>query len=391
MTRGTDFGTKYAAKFQTQLNTVAADLYGGANTVTVGAGDQMLFDSLDITSTPGYYEDASTNGTQIATGKLISEKPVGIAGATKIYTYGMERMLVAAVGYCRLDAPATDGVSFCHLLALPPNGKDQRAYTSAEASLAGVGYDADDRINAYMTMVKSDGGPVDFIAKNVSIKSFSLKAESKGPLMLEFNGTAETEVRDATKAARAAVTIASGTQDAFYMLRDFRTAGGVTGVMIGPPASMEAVAALSFAVNVDFGQAENMVPTGTSNDGLAQAEPVATGMTKVTIEVKRYLYDTDNPKTWEQAGTEIAFSAEAVKGLRGFGIAIRSMRIDAVEIDRADGGSITITATAYVPTATSAEFTAFRTFDAVELDNPNDSVMLVKIISPEDTNQLRAV
>jgi hypothetical protein len=392
MARTTDFGIKYGAKFQTQINTVPADLYGGANGVTLGAGDQVLLDDLMITDTPEQFKDIAVNGTQFAQDQIVSAILVPVQGSTKVYTYGIENLLVSAFGYQRLDGPVANSGVYGHLLCVPPNGKDQRAYNATEAALTLTpAYDVDDRINAYMTFVKHMG-PSDQIAKNTSIKTFSIKGESRGPLMLEFTGTAETSTRDATRAQGLALTVAANTQNQWYMLRNCRNAStGASGVKMGPAGALVEVSALSFAINVTAGQADGQIPTGTANGGLSQAEPVATGETEIIVEVKRYLHDTDTYKDYEQVGTEIACSIEAVYGTRKLALCIPRMKITAAVEDKADGGSITITGTALVPTAASEAFTAIRTINATEMALPFTTAFYAVLVSPESVNQMRSV
>lgn len=390
MTRTTDFGLQYGAKFSKQLDTTPADLYGGANSQVPGANDLMKFDELKLTDTPEQFQDVSTNGTQFETGQLVSATPVQFQGTIKAYTHGIERLLVSALGYERLDGPVENAGKFCRLICLAPNGKDQRTYTAAEAALV-VGYDADDRINTYLNFAVTKG-PSDELAKNGSIKSFTIKAESKGPLMLEIAGSAERLTRDATKAASAALTLASGTQQSYYMLRDFRDPStGASLIKMGPAGSMTALSALSMSVSVELGQADGQYPTGTSNGGLSQAEPVATGPSTITVEIKRYLQNNDTFKTWEQVGTEVAFSAEAAKGDDGLAICVQRLQVTAVELDEADGGSITITAKGYLLSATSEAFTAIRTFNSAIIDLPFNTGMFLKVVSPNAVNQLRSV
>ena len=388
LNRTTDFGMRFAIDMQKQLNTVPADLYGGANTVALGANDEMLLDEVTISDDPEFHVDEANNGTQIARGQDLVAVMVPISAKGKIWARGAERLLVSALGYESVAGPTLHTTSrYARVIALSPIGKDQRTYTTAEQAAVVSGYDADDRINVYQTVGRLMG-PSEEIVKNVSWKSVKFSCEQKGPLMIEVSGTGEKLTRDATKATSPNWSVLASSQSTWFAMRHCTA-------KLGAPSSQAAISLLDFSVSAELGQAEGQVPTGTGNSGLAQAEPVSTGMTEVTVEGTIYLHNTDQLKTWEQAATELCLSLDFLRADSDrLVICIPSMKLVSVEADGADGGSIKFTAKAFLPTG-SDPFATERTFGGSPVAVPtvlgSAVPMYVVLDNTISTNWMRAV
>jgi hypothetical protein len=384
MSRTKDFEVVGAASFQKQMETVAADLYGGANDVTLGAGHKKRFMSLNINDGTNVSTDESTNGTQIQNNQELDSVMPTFDAEHALYESGVTDLLTHALGFEALDGPKTDGASdYVHMILLNSTGKDQREYTTAEQALVSSGFDPADRINLAMHIAQNMGPSVKH-AKNCYTNAFEIASSQGGSLSLKFSGTAESISRDATKSG-----FTSWSYPANTFARRFRHYEA--SISIGPIAgSISEVDCMEFAAKASFGQAEQQ-PTGTSNGGLSRAEPVSTGSSEVTVDVRIYKHDSDTMKGYEADQSILSLKAEYVRGTKFVKLLIPEAQVVNVQEDHADGSSLLVSLRCRIPTVAKDPFSTERTVNAVEWALPFASPLYIMASDNINTNWMRAV
>jgi hypothetical protein len=363
MARTKNYAIQGAVSFQKQLGTVAADLYGGANDVTLGAGHLKFFsDPITIDDGIESIEDTAINGTQISNdSENISAVPT-VEMPFNIHGNGDLDLLVTAFGWEALDGPKANATNNTHMIPLQIRGREQREYTAAEQALITVGFDTDDRINTY-THVGLDLGPSTLHAKNVVIKGFEIGSTQKQELKAKLTGTAEKLTRDAAKTGVANwAKIVGAYASTFKHYNAVFSVGPVSGTLVATQVT-------EFMIKVNHGLAEGIIPTGTSNGGLAQAEPMSDGLSEVTLDFKVYKHDSDLYKTWQINKTAIFAKMEYTRGSEFLGFYIPLMKVVTAQPDPADGGSVQVSCKLYLPAAADP-FTTERTVVATEWTLP---------------------
>lgn len=379
-----NYALRCATKMQKQLNTVAADLYGGANDVTLGTGNKkrMDLDAVSIVDATEKVVDTAVNGTQSQNyQETVARLPTfEIAGS--MHTQGDVDLIVSSAGWEALDGPkAHDTGKYTHLILLDNRGREQRAYTAAESALITAGYDADDRINTYFHLAV-DKGPSTEHAKNCVVKGFELGSQQKQPLKFKATGTAESLTRDASHTNVSSWTEASGAFLAHFMHYNAVFSLGTVG------GSLTATQILEFNLKVNHGLAEGNIPTGTSVGGLAQAEPLSDGFTEVTVDFRVYKHDTDAYKGYETGDTFLSAKMVYTKGDKVFGIYLPNLQVVNAQDETGDGGSVMVSCRAFLPTAADP-FTADRTISATEWVLPFTTPVYFIAKDSDQTNYMR--
>jgi len=384
MGRTKDYAIQSAAKFQKQLNTVPADLYGGANDVTLGAGVIKQFDSLDINDVTEKIVDSAINGTQADNyQETVARLPtVEISGT--MHTIGDVDLLVSTMGWENLDGPkAHTAGKYTHFIPMVETGKEQREYTAAEQALVSSGFDADDRINTYMHLARELGPSVEH-AKNVVIKSFEFSSSQKQELKIKMSGTAESATRDTSKTGLDAWTTTAGNYAGTFKHYHGKLSVGLVG------GSAAEIQCLEFACKGSFGLAEGVVPTGTSQGGLSQAEPLSDGKTELTVDFRVYKHDTNLYKNWETGDTKIFLKMEYTRGDSFLGFYLPLLQVVSAQMEAGEGGSVLVSCKGFLPTAADP-FTTERTVGGSPWAVPFKTRMYLIAKDLDPTNWLRKV
>lgn len=350
ITQTKDYGLLYAARNQQCIQPAAADLYGGGNVETLGAGHLMRLDEANITDVPEQFEDISSSGNVAMHGQEVSAVPVSWDAKTKLYANGLESLLLACFGYEDLEGPINYSTTeYSHLFEISSCGMDQREYSSDEQTRAAAhlpayspAYAAGDKINSYIVLGKEQG-PSELIMANGAVTEFTISAEQKGPIMLEMSGTGETLTRDAAK-----TTSPNWSKDAAQFNNWFALRHCVA--KFGPLGGLNQVCIFGFEIKVTHGRADDLFPTCTTNSGLSRGEPVSTGSLEVEVSFQINKHDTDVYKTAEQAGTIYGLSITATRGVNVLSLLFPHLSIVSAEPEITDGSRINVTAKAFIPT-----------------------------------------
>jgi hypothetical protein len=354
MARTKDFTEIVAVKFEKQKLTTAADLYGGANAVAVGADNQILYKTCVILDGVEKVVDEAINGTQANN----SEETVALLPTVEIeadlYDAGNLPLIVAGMGWEALDGPKTSGALKAHLIPFNVLGQDQRDFTTAEQTLIGGTWGATDKVNLGLH-VAQDSGPSTKHAKNAYFDSMEISSQAMGMLGIKLSGTAEVNTLDATHA-----TVSSWTKKATSFISRWKhyqstaTFGAIGG-------SQTVVQILDFSIKATRGMAKDNVPTGTGNGGKARAEPLATGRSEVTLDFTIHKDDTDQWRTWQIGDTLLQFKNEFVSGLKKLGFYFPQIQITALDAKADNGSSVTVSCRAFLPVGVDP-FATERTF-----------------------------
>jgi len=358
MSRTKNYAIQTAAKMQKQLNTVAADLYGGANDVTLGAGSLMQVTECIMDDGTEVIVNQDINGTQTPNYQDTVAKVPTVEVSTTVHSAGDLPFIVSALGWENLDGPKSNGTNYTHLIPLQIRGKEQRAYTAAEEALVVSGFDADDRINPYIHIARELGPSVEH-AKNVVFKGIEIGSQQKQELKMKLAGTAESLTRDATKTGVSTWAKVTGA-----FANTFKHYQGV--FTVGPQGgTLVATQVLEFMVKINHGLAEGVIPTGTSNSGLAQAEPLSDGLSEVTVDFRVYKHDSDLYKGWQTGDTKISAKMEYTRGSEFLGFYMPLLQVVNAQVEPGEGGTVLVSCRAMLPTATDP-FTTERTVSATE-------------------------
>lgn len=386
MSRTKDFQVIQAAGFQTQLDTVAADLYGGVNDVTLGAGNLKGFSEagqLNFSDGTNVSVDDAVNGTQDPNGQEITGTMPTYDGTHSIYESGTTDLTVHAMGWEDLAGPKEEDSKYVHLIPFNNLGKDQRAYTTAESALVSSGYLATDRINLAMHFARLTGVSEEHL-KNGYCNSFEFSSSAGNPLQLKLSGVGESLTRDTGKS-----TYANWTKQAnSFSKRFMHYEGAFTLGTLG--GSLTSRGILEFTVSANQGMATDNQPTGTSNGGLNRAEPLSTGMSEVNVTFRIYKHETDDYKTWEAGQTVLSAKMAYTRGGNYCNFFFPELQVVSAEPDFGNGGSVLVTCKAKLPTGTDP-FSTDRTVDSVLWALPFRSAFYMMIKDNVNTNWMRAV
>ena len=364
MAQSKDFALRYALKKQVGNTPASEDLYGGGNWPTMTTNVQTRWNELTITDTPEKYQDVSSTGNQFLKDKEVSNVPVTWTGSTAIFVDNSLTELVSAMGYEDLSGPINyDTTKYAHLITLQPQGKDQRLYTSAEAALATANtdltpaYDPTDQINTYLEL-GVEMGPYDKYCINANTSEFTLSCESKNPLMLEMSGQGErvSYMPGSVLSPQWTERVACD-ENKFFMRH--------ATCEFGPVGSAIDKAIFNFSVTVSQGVADDLFPTGTSNNGLSRAEPVSTGEQTVQVEFQINKHDTIDYKNYEQADVECQLKIAFVRGDKSLDLLFPALNVISAEPEISDGSKINITAEAHIPCGADP-FTTERSISGTE-------------------------
>ena len=385
-----DFSIEHAICFEKQIQASEADLYGGENSNWPGAGDKMQVKANIETQTGReYYTDASMNGTQFNGAKRITaELPSAASITTDGWVQGMERLLLAGMGYASAGGPEPDSRYgfFRHFFVIPQRGKNQRKYVQEEIELAGSGYAASDIINLYLCVSQKLGPYVQHV-RNVAVKEFEISCSAKNPLQITMSGPAERIDRDDSKESAEEWTIADGAFKDWYQLSDFKCFLAPSG------ESAPACSITEFSAKVSHGMSDDNTPTGTSNNGLSRAEPLPSGKSGITLDLTVYLHDKTVYEDWAKNETILQCKLIAMRGFYKFAILFPRLAITQVTPNFDGAGSVQFSLEASWP-SNETELAAIGDSFADErsgMDWPQASLMGVLVTSRENRNPMRGM
>lgn len=382
--RTKNYAMKTALKMQKQINTVSADLYGGANDVVPGTGNLKYFDECVINDPAEKIVDTAINGTQADNFQETVSVIPSVEVSASVHTAGDNDIIVSTIGFEALDGPKSHASGkYTHLILLQERGKEQREFSTAEQALIGATFDADDRYNCYCHIAQ-DQGPSTLNAKNVVFKGFEFSSQQKQELKCKFTGTAESVNRATPSGQTSGWTKNSGTLESTFKHYQGALSVGVEG------QSLASIQCLEFAVKGNFGLTEGVIPTGTSNGGLAQAEPLSDGKTEITVDFRIYKHDTDVFKTYELVDTFLSAKMEYTKGDNFLGFYFPRLQVVSATPEFGEGGSILVSCRAFLPIGADP-FTTERTVNATEWALPFSTRMYLISKDASSTNWLRAV
>ncbi|MDR0517194.1 MAG: hypothetical protein LBH25_09150 [Fibromonadaceae bacterium] len=375
-----DFSIEHAICFEKQLQTTDADLYGGEAQNLPGAGDKIPAEAnAEFQKGTEYYTDASMNGTQFNGNKRkTAELPTLGSLNVKGYTQGLERILLAALGYAKVDGPSPiqDGY-YKHFFIVPPKGKNQRRYTQEEKDAAGNSYSDADFINLYLC-VSQKLGPYAQHARNVAVKDLEIACSAKSPLQITISGPAERIDMDETKAGTENWSYGANFNE-WFQLSDFKCYISKAG------ETLSQVSVTEFSAKASHGISEDNTPTGTSNNGLSRAEPMPSGKSTITLDLTIYLHNKAIYENWEKDEAVLQCKLEAVRGLYKFAILFPRLQITQTQPNFDGAGSIQLSMEASVPSNMEELQNSFGE------DWPGASVMGVAVVSKENRNPMRGM
>jgi len=381
-----DFAIEHAVRFEKQLNATDADLYGGDNQNWPGAGDKMQVDAnIDVQTGREYYTDASANGTQFNGAKRITaELPSAASLSSDGWVQGLERLLLAGLGYASPKGPDSAGSGlYRHFFAIPPQGKNQRKYSDAESAQV-PGYHLTDIINLYLC-ISQKLGPYARHVRNVCIKECEIACSVKSPLKLTMSGPAERIDYEPSKASTAAWTISDGAFKDWYQMSDFQCYLGPAG------SSAPAVSITEFSAKASHGISDDNTPTGTSNNGLSRAEPLPSGKSTVTLDLTVYLHDKDIYEQWARNETILQCKLVATRGVYKFALLFPRLAITQVTPNFDGAGSVQFSMEASWPNS-EQELAAIQSSFPEERgasEWPQPSLVGVVVTSKENRNPMR--
>ena len=389
-TASRDFSIEHAICFEKQLQTTPAYLYGGEAENWPGEGDKIPAEAnAEFQKGTEYYTDASMNGTQFNGNKRkTAELPTLASLNVKGYTQGIERLLLASLGYASVAGPMQDSQNpeyYKHFFIVPPKGKNQRKYTTDEATLAGSQYNIDDIINLYLC-VSQKLGPYAQHARNVAVKDLEMTCSAKNPLQITVSGPAERIDREDSKASTANWSYGAAF-DEWFQLSDFKCYIGLA------DGEVSSVSVTEFSAKASHGLSDDNTPTGTSNDGLSRAEPLPSGKSSITLDMTIYLHDKTVYEDWERDGGTLQCKLVATRGSSKFAILFPRLQITQTQLNFDGAGSIQLSMEASWP-GSEAELDAMKASFAEERGDvawPEASVMGVLVVSKEGRNLMRGM
>ncbi|MCL2207015.1 MAG: phage tail tube protein [Fibromonadales bacterium] len=385
-----DFKIEHAVCFEKQLQATESDIYGGDADNWPGQGDKLPTESnAEFQKGAEYYTDAAMNGTQFNGGKRkTAELPTVASLAVKGYLQGIERILLAGLGYASVAGPSADAQKpgFCkHLFVVPPQGKNQRGYTAAEAAKAGTAYSESDIINTYLC-VSQKLGPYAQHARNVAIKDFEIACSAKAPLQITTSGPAERVDKEPSKESAKAWSFGAD-YDKWFQLSDFKC-------FLAPKGeALEKRSITEFSLKISHGLSDDNTPTGTSNDGLSRAEPLPSGKSTITLDLTIYLHDKKLYEDWQDNETILQCHLVANRGSYQFSLFLPRLQITQTTPNFDGAGSVQMTMEASWPPGEEelAELAQSFATERYGIEWPQTSVVGVMVVNKENRNPMRGM
>jgi hypothetical protein len=383
-----DFAIEHAICFERQLQTTESDIYGGEANNWPGEGDKLPAESnAEFQKGAEYYTDAAMNGTQFNGNKRkTAELPTVASLNVKGYTQGIERILLAGLGYASVAGPAPDSQNpgyYRHFFTIPPQGKNQRLYTEEEATKAGANYEIHDIINMYLC-VSQKLGPYAQHARNVAVKDFEIACSAKSPLQITASGPAERIDREPSKESTKAWSFGADF-DKWFQLSDFKCYLSAVG------EAMQTRSITEFSLKASHGISDDNTPTGTSNYGLSRAEPLPSGKSTITLDMTIYLHDKTLYEDWQNNETILQCELVATRGAYRFAILFPRLQITQTTPNFDGAGSIQMSLEASWPNSED-ELAAIADSFAEErngMEWPQTSVAGIIVTSKENRNPMR--
>lgn len=382
-----DFSQEFGLVKEVGNQATPADLYGGGNSPTLGAGSRVRWEEMEITDTPEKYKDVGSTGNQFTKNDVVSAVPVSWSGKTDVFVDHTLTEIGCSFGFEELSGPVAFGTGLhSHLISLDPQGKDQRLYTPEEASDASANvnfspaYDPTDQKNMYMRLMKALG-PSDDSVENASVSSFKIMAEAKTPIKLEMSGTGERVIRDETKAQSANFTDRVGCEEGRFFMRHCTAQVGEIG------GAVQDLSIFSFEVAVEQAQAEDLFPTGTSNDGLSRDEPVSTGEQTITGSMVINKHDTIQWDQYKELDTKLHLKFDFAVGQRRFIVCLPLINVKEAPYELGDGSKINVSFEAHIP-CDPDPFTTERSISGTEQSLTYPETPLYLIWVNENSNNV---
>ncbi len=378
-----DFAIQHAVRFEKQLQTTEADIYGGEASNWPGAGDKLPAEAnAEFQKGAEYYTDAAMNGTQFNGNKRkTAELPTVASLNVKGYVQGIERILLAGLGYASVAGPTPDAQNpgyYRHFFVIPPQGKNQRLYTTEEIDDAGTSFSATDIANLYLC-VSQKLGPYAQHARNVAVKDFEIACSAKSPLQLTASGPADRIDREPSKESTAAWSFGADF-DKWYQLSDFKCD------LYPEGENPQTHSITEFSFKASNGLSDDNTPTGTSNNGLSRAEPLPSGKSAITLDITVYLHDKTLYEDWQNNETILNCRVYAARGNYKFELLLPRMQITQATPNFDGAGSIQMTLEASWPNSEQELQALSSSFGYAW---PQASVAGVMVTSRENRNPMR--
>ena len=344
-----DFSQEFGLVKSKGNQAVQADLYGGANVPTIGAGGRVRWEEMELTDTPEKYKDVGSTGNQFTKNDIVSAVPVSWSGKTDVFVDNTLTEIGCSFGFEELSGPVGFGAGLhSHLISLDPQGKDQRLYTAQEASDATANgnfspaYDPSDVRNVYLKLLQGLG-PADESGVNCSVSSFKLSCESKNPLKLEMSGSTERKIYDETKSESENLTDRIGCEEGRFFMRHCTAEVGEIG------GAKEALSIFSFEVGAELSQAEDLFTSGTSNDGLSRDEPVSSGEQTISGSMVINKHDTIKWDEYKELDTKLHLKFDFAVGQKRFILCLPLINVKEAPFELGDGSKINVSFEAHIP------------------------------------------
>jgi hypothetical protein len=366
---------KYALRMEKQIDTVDDDRFGGSALNWPGEGDSFPPESdMEFQAGPEFYTDASMNGTQFNGFKQkTAELPAVSNISVKGYVRGLERILLAGLGYASVEGPDNG----THRFIVPPQGRNQREYTAEEKALIGSAHKPGDLVNLYLC-ISQELGPYARHARNVIIKDFEISCTAKSPLQITASGPAERIDKEPSKASVKKWTTAPGDfPPNVYQMSDFE-------VWLG---SLK-VSVTEFSLKISHGLSDDNVPTGTSNGGLSRAEPMPSGKSSITLDITVYLHDKSIYEDWMNNQEKVFCRIEGKRGAYKFIMLLPMAQVTNAQPNFDGAGSTQLTLEACWPTdADGRNWLENNGYSLSSWQFPQESVLGIVYAGPPDMNR----
>jgi len=329
---------KYALRMEKQRDTKEEDRFGGSAGNWPGEGDMFPPEGdMEFQAGVEFYTDASMNGTQFNGFKQkTAELPAVSNIAVKGYVRGLERILLAGLGYASVKGPDNG----THRFIIPPQGRNQREYTAEEKALLGsAAHKPGDLVNVYLC-VSQALGPYARHARNVIIKDFEISCSAKSPLQITASGPAERIDYEPSKESVKKWDAALGDfPPNVYQMSDFEVFFGY-----------DKASVTEFSLKISHGLSEDNVPTGTSNGGLSRAEPMPSGKSAITLDITVYLHDKAVYEDWMNNQEKLFIRIEGNRGAHKFMMLLPMAQVTNAQPNFDGAGSTQLTLEACWPT-----------------------------------------
>ncbi len=384
-----DFSIEHAICMEKQLQATDSDLYGGEASNWPGTGDKIPAETnAEFQTGTEYYTDAAMNGTQFNGNKRKTAEMPTVSLSVKGYAQGIERILLAGLGYASVAGPAPDAQNpgYCkYFFIIPPQGRNQRLYTAAEAQEASSSYNAADIVNTYLC-VSQKLGPYARHARNVAIKDFEITCSAKSPLQLTASGPAERIDKEPSKASTAAWSFGADF-DKWFQLSDFQC------YLSAASEALQARSITEFSFKTSHGISDDNTPTGTSNNGLSRAEPLPSGKSTITLDLTVYLHDKTLYEDWQSNETILQCKLVATRGAYRFAMLFPRLQIAQTTPNFDGAGSIQMSLEASWPNSEQELLDIANSFEEERggMAWPQASIMGLITTSKENRNLMRGM